>query len=331
MKATTRNVMHIRLSKICIISTIVLLFAAPMLLTACGAEPYVVPDLTESVAETPAPYEEEEDLSVYDYIFDDGYIESEHEYGGENDVVTDTQLDSVNVTDYFEIFTIEGTAESMTGDSWERMLRWRSNAISLAEQYRDDVIINMNPVENIVYLTFDDGPDAVNTVSVVNTLQEYGVSATFFFTGENIRRHGDVVRLTHDAGFSIGLHGYSHKSFQELTAEEIIAELNENNDLLEAITGERATIMRPPYGAVGTDEINTISNLNLTIYLWSLDTLDWAQSDQNEILQNIKEYLRPGDIILMHAFSGQKLVPEILPSIIEFIKNEGFEMRALPQ
>jgi len=231
---------------------------------------------------------------------------------------------------FFEIYSIEGTAASITGDRWRRMLAWRQNAVSLAEQHRGSVVVNMDPGVNAVYLTFDDGPDPVNTVRVIDTLVEYGVQATFFFTGENIRRHGQVAKKAHEAGFSIGLHGYSHISMRELTEDEIIAELNETGDLLEAITGARSTIMRPPYGAIGDDEIRIISGQNLQIFLWSLDTLDWAQDNSNEILQNIKQYLRPGDIILMHAFSGQARVPEILPSIIEFIRDEGFDMRPLP-
>ena len=196
---------------------------------------------------------------------------------------------------------------------------------------QDRVVVNMNPADRAVYLTFDDGPDPVNTVKVINTLIEYGVPATFFFTGENMRKHPAVVKQAHDAGFSIGLHGYSHISMRKLTGKEIIAELNETNDLLEEITGTRSTIMRPPYGAVGETEIDVIDGLDLQIYLWSLDTLDWAQNDAHEILRNVEDYLRPGDIILMHAFSGQWRSAEVLPSVIEFIQEMGYEIIALPR
>jgi len=232
--------------------------------------------------------------------------------------------------EHFDFYSIKGTADSMTGNRWDRMVEWRENAVSLAEQHRDSVIINMNPNENVIFLTFDDGPDPVNTVSVINTLKEYNVSGTFFFLGENMRRHPEVVQMAYDAGFPIGLHGYTHTSFQQLSEEEIIAELEKSNDLLESITGSRATKMRPPYGAVGSEEIEVIHNQNLLIYLWSLDTLDWAQTDANEILRNVKDYTRSGEIILMHAFGGQHLVPEILPEMIQFLLDEGFEIRALP-
>jgi len=310
-----------------------LLLTVTLLLVACGADSSIEPVPEEEPVEAPVFVQPSPELES-DFTHEFEPLENLFiEEAGGHDAHAETDDDFADTTTggSFEIFSIEGTTETMSNDAWERMLSWRSNAVLLAERHRDAVILNMNPAENVVYLTFDDGPDPVNTVSVINTLLEYDVSATFFFTGENIRRHSDVVKKAHDAGFSLGLHGYSHKSFRDLSSDEIILELNESNDLLESITGERSTIMRPPYGAMGDEEIDILRNMNLTIYLWSLDTLDWAQTDADEILRNVKEYLRPGEIILMHAFSGQRLVPEILPAIIEFIRDEGFEMKALPR
>jgi peptidoglycan/xylan/chitin deacetylase (PgdA/CDA1 family) len=229
-----------------------------------------------------------------------------------------------------EIYPIEGTAASVTGARWAGMKAWREGAVALAERYRGDVAINMDPAENAVYLTFDDGPDPVNTVRVINTLKEYGVPATFFFTGENIRRFPAVVRQAHEAGFAIGLHGFSHANMQGLTAAEIMDELNQTNDLLERAIGVRSSIMRPPYGAVGPEEIELIRGMGLTVYLWSLDTLDWAQSNPGEIFRNVEEVLRPGDIILMHAFSGQSQSAEALPQIIALLLDKGYTIGALP-
>ena len=230
---------------------------------------------------------------------------------------------------YFEIYEIKGTAASLTGIRWDSMRAWRENARHLADLHRGVVFVNKDPADSVVFLTFDDGPDPVNTVSVINTLKEYGVSGTFFFTRENIRRFPDVVRMTYEAGFPIGLHSYSHPHFTNLSAEEIIDELNRTNDELERITGSRATIMRPPYGSLDEREIAIINEMDLAIYLWSLDTLDWAQSDANEILRNVQDYLRPGEIILMHAFSGQAMSAAVLPQMIEFILEMGFEIKGL--
>jgi peptidoglycan/xylan/chitin deacetylase (PgdA/CDA1 family) len=282
-----------------------------LLLAACQTRPLEQPEMPH-ISPAPPEVEQPQDIS--------GDIE-EYSLAEEEDEIEDAP---------FEIYDIKGTADSLTGSRLERHLAWRAEASSLAEQYRDILFVNKDPAGNAVYLTFDDGPDPVNTVSVINTLIEYGVSGTFFFTGENMGRHRAVVKQAYDAGFAIGLHGYSHTSMQVLTEDEVISELDETNRLLEEITGSRSTIMRPPYGAIGGEEIDFISGQGLSVYLWSLDTLDWAGNSTSDILQNIEEHLRPGEIILMHAFSGQSKSAEILPAIIEFIKEQGFEMRGLP-
>jgi len=313
--------------KICLILLLSLLLAFT---AACGATSDNLIDgaLLVEIVHDENDNGSENDSSTCEadsYNETDPYNDNELNVENELDVEYEVYIDD----EHFDFYSIEGTADSMTGDSWDRMVQWRQNAVSLAEQYRDSVIINMSPNENVVYLTFDDGPDPINTVSVINTLIEYDVSATFFFLGENMRRYPEVVKMAYDAGFTIGLHGYTHTSFLQLSEDEIIAELEKSNDLLESITGSRATKLRPPYGAVGSEEIEIVHSQNLRIYLWSLDTLDWAQTDANEILRNVKEYTRPGEIILMHAFGGQRLVPEILPGMIQFLLNEGFEIRAL--
>ena len=43
-----------------------------------------------------------------------------------------------------------------------------------------------------VFLTFDDGPIPEVTPWVLDTLDRYGVKATFFMVGDNVRRHPEL-------------------------------------------------------------------------------------------------------------------------------------------
>lgn len=230
-----------------------------------------------------------------------------------------------------QIYDVLGTAASITGEKWDKMQAHRKQLTQIAKNHRDSVYVNMDPSQQVVYLTFDDGPDPVNTLAVMKTLVEQDVGATFFLTGENIQKNPSLVKELYDNGFTIGLHGYDHRSLDSLSGGEIADQLNRTNALIVEITGQGSKIMRPPYGALTEDTIATIKELKYQIYLWSLDTLDWAQSDKAEILRNVKENLRPGDIILMHATYDQSLTSEILPEVISYIKNQGYELAALPQ
>ena len=48
--------------------------------------------------------------------------------------------------------------------------------------------------DHTVYLTFDDGPIPEVTPWVLDTLDRYGIKATFFMVGENVERHPSCSR-----------------------------------------------------------------------------------------------------------------------------------------
>ena len=50
----------------------------------------------------------------------------------------------------------------------------------------------MNTEERAVYLTFDDGPIPEVTPWVLDVLDRYGIKATFFMVGDNVRKHPEV-------------------------------------------------------------------------------------------------------------------------------------------
>ena len=46
-----------------------------------------------------------------------------------------------------------------------------------------------------VYLTFDDGPIPEVTPWVLDILDTYGIKATFFMVGDNVRKHPEVFQM----------------------------------------------------------------------------------------------------------------------------------------
>ena len=58
----------------------------------------------------------------------------------------------------------------------------------------------MDRHEKAVYLTFDDGPIPEATPFILDTLANFGVRATFFMVGDNVRKHPDLYRRVVAAG-----------------------------------------------------------------------------------------------------------------------------------
>ena len=68
----------------------------------------------------------------------------------------------------------------------------------------------MDRHEKSVYLTFDDGPIPEATPFILDTLANFGVHATFFMVGDNVRKHPDLYRKVVAAGHRIGNHTFNH-------------------------------------------------------------------------------------------------------------------------
>lgn len=200
-----------------------------------------------------------------------------------------------------------------------------------AKASENAAVRKMDDTEKVVYLTFDDGPDAANTVSVMETLLKFDAQATFFFTGRNMENCPEVTKLVYDNGFPIGLHTYNHPSLTRLSAAAIRNELESTNAVLECITGERSAIMRPPNGALNDAVRSVIAQAGYTAYLWSIDPKDWSPGNDNSlVMQNIKQNLHPGAIILLHSSSGQKRASQILPELLDYLDTQGYKTKALP-
>ena len=84
--------------------------------------------------------------------------------------------------------------------------------------------------------------------------------------------------------------------------------------------------MRPPYGAI-TDDIR--NSLDLSFIMWNVDSLDWKSKNETAILTEIQRQVRNGSIVLMHDIHGPSV--NSLPSIIEYLKEQGYTFVTVPE
>jgi len=86
--------------------------------------------------------------------------------------------------------------------------------------------------------------------------EKYGVRATFFFNGDIVKTHPEVVKIAQEYGHEIGSHGLSHEphlAFDRLSLENQIIHLNESKKILEDICGEEIISFRAPAARVNKD------------------------------------------------------------------------------
>lgn len=194
----------------------------------------------------------------------------------------------------------------------------------IANRFPDTFFFRGEPDGLRVALTFDDGPDRVETNAVLDVLERYGVPATFFLLGSNIPGHNDVIARLVAEGHVVANHSTTHPDFRTLTEEQLRNELLTVENAVYDVTGLRTALMRPPYGFVNDDVLRQISNLGYRAIQWSADTKDWRDKDIDQVLINTMPNIRDGSIILMHDYLTQSVTKEVLPEIIHSLRSQGY-------
>lgn len=185
-------------------------------------------------------------------------------------------------------------------------------------------IYSVETTEKKVALTFDAAWGSDKTAKIVSTLQENGVSGTFFLVGFWVEQNADLVKLIDEAGFDIGTHSNTHPKMSTLSSEQVKNELTKSMELITNITGKEVKFFRPPFGDYNDNLITVAGSLGLKTIQWDVDSLDWKGLSADEILARVKSKVKNGSIILCHNNSDHIL--DALPLIISYLKSEGYSM-----
>lgn len=85
-----------------------------------------------------------------------------------------------------------------------------------------------------------------NTRQLLDLLGESGTKATFFILGEVAKTYPELIREISDCGHELGIHGYSHTRYYNLTKEEATEEIVRAKNLVEDISGVKVIGHRAP-------------------------------------------------------------------------------------
>jgi len=184
--------------------------------------------------------------------------------------------------------------------------------------------------DKTLVLTFDDGPSA-HTSGVLEVLARYGVPATFFVLGEEVAQRPEVVRAIAAAGHGLGLHGWSHIPFTELSPEVLAKDLGRTAELVYELTGVACHDVRPPKGVYDASLITRLDDLGFVTWLWTADARDFETGTPPDLIaRRVLLSLTPGGIVLMHDGGGDRSrTVRALPAIIEGALSRGFRFVAL--
>jgi peptidoglycan/xylan/chitin deacetylase (PgdA/CDA1 family) len=188
-----------------------------------------------------------------------------------------------------------------------------------------------------IALTFDDGPSADFTPQVLEILERYNVKATFFLLGRNVERSPELARRVVSKGHAVGNHSYSHANLKKLRPELIREEISKAETVIASATGVRPTLFRAPFGRLNRTVVKEADAAGCAVIQWSLSPRDWAMPKDRRIARRVVSRARNGTIVLLHdagsrsVFENRTNTVAALPSIIESLRDEGFEFVTVPE
>jgi peptidoglycan/xylan/chitin deacetylase (PgdA/CDA1 family) len=173
-----------------------------------------------------------------------------------------------------------GNAYSVTPRQLNQQCRWLVEhgytAITLRQFWRAARGLADLPA-NPVVLTNDDG--APSTKKFAKILDRYGLVGTYFVNNVSPLTRRQIRSLAQRG--SVEAHTVSHVALSGLEYEDQVAEIAENRDYLEEITGQPVRFLAWPYGDVNESAIEAATAAGILVAFGlgatavDIETIDW--------------------------------------------------------
>jgi len=178
--------------------------------------------------------------------------------------------------------------------------------------------------EQVLYLTFDDGPIPGVTPWVLDTLRGYGAKATFFCVGDNVAKHPAIYRQILDEGHSVGNHTFNHLNGWQTDPVVYL------HNVRRCARVVKSRLFRPPYGRLLPKQ-RAFLERHFQIVMWDVLSGDYdADIPPEQCLQNVVGNAQPGSIVLMHdSLKAERNLRFILPAALEHFAEKGYHFERL--
>ncbi len=189
-----------------------------------------------------------------------------------------------------------------------------------------------------VFLTFDDGPSKSVTIPILDILKQNNVKATFFVLGSNAERYPEIVKRAYQEGHYIANHSFTHVYSNIYSSPQaVLDEYNRTETAIKNAIGDQtynSRVFRFPGGTSGgkyanikAEAVNLLNQNNVAHLDWNALTADAAGLDNvNDMMNYVETTMgnKNSVVILMHDIGTKKSTYELLPQLIQALKEKGY-------
>lgn len=203
------------------------------------------------------------------------------------------------------------------------LLTYQGGVIGAFSSNNSQIIYAGKPKNNTISIMINVYMGNEYVEQILDIINNNNTKATFFVGGIWIEKNRDCFMKIYNSGNEIASHGYWHKDHSKLTDEAQINEIQLTDELVTNLTGIKMSLFAPPSGSFNKHTAYIAENLGYKTIMWSKDTIDWRDQDENLIFNRATKNCSAGDLVLMHPTNA---TASCLDKIIKFYKKQGLNV-----
>lgn len=177
---------------------------------------------------------------------------------------------------------------------------------------------------NLIHLGFDVEGSPAHLGELLDALDKYGVKTTMFIVGSWAETYPGWIEALAQRGHELANHTYSHGNLKEMTADQVLGELQRTETAVFQITGQSTKPwLRPPFGSRSDISVQTAFENGWTTVTWTGSTDDWREDwNADDMCRTLRTTAFPGAILYAHTYRAE--VPGVVERFILEMQSRGF-------
>lgn len=226
----------------------------------------------------------------------------------------------INICMVFMIFTMVLMCGFIKSDEGLTVFKTYNGVIYQGNENTNKVALMINVYWGTEYLD-----------KMLDVLEKHNAKATFFVGKTWVEENPEMLKKIYSKGHEIGNHGSSHKEHGKLSYDANISEIDGCTKAVEKILGLNMNLFAPPGGSYNKQTVKAAESLGYKTILWTHDTIDWRDQDEELIFSRATKNAMSGDLVLMHptratsealervivALNGKKLTLDTVSNTIK--------------
>lgn len=199
-------------------------------------------------------------------------------------------------------------------------------ASSKTPQITGEAFTKVNVNRKLAALTYDDGPCAPYTDSILDILRRRNVKAHFFLIGRNTEANPHLARRIIEEGHGVGNHTWSHKDMILKSPSFVKKEIEKTDSIIRSLGYRKKIHFRSPRGMkliVLPWYLRRTKRINV---LFDVVPVDWEDVPAEEMLRRVLQNVKPGSIILLHDGGGDRSeTVKLTEPLIDSLARRGYQ------